>query len=271
MLELLTGPRNTGAHRNGRFTEPPAYQSFLNASFYLFFSSFWNLIPFSLPARPVSTLDGLHLIKFCTFLSQFRMGLTNPGQALGRSSLLSISLKLLTLSGIPPFSTNLLWLASLLALLVGLNLSFLIGALVWSFKITKTAPFESVEVFRKDPFLALNFSLSLMIFRPLCLLPSAALFTLTIWPFGPPYPRSPLRWRSHKELCFDWSTGMSIGVFLSIRANVRLPSQWIPTKLTASPTSSYSTTAFVLIPFQLCLGSSSTALFPFLNIRVYLR
>ena len=41
------------------------------------------------------------------FLSQsISDGLTNPGRALGRFSLLSISLKLLTLSGIPPFSTN---------------------------------------------------------------------------------------------------------------------------------------------------------------------
>ena len=87
----------------------------------------------------------------------FRMGLTNPGRALGRSCLLSIFLKLLTLSGIPPFSTNSFRLASLLALLVGLNLSFLIGALLWFFKITKVVAFESVEVFRKDPFLALYF------------------------------------------------------------------------------------------------------------------
>ena len=41
------------------------------------------------------------------------MGLTNPGWALGRSSLLSISPKFLTLSGIPPFSTNLFRLACL--------------------------------------------------------------------------------------------------------------------------------------------------------------
>ena len=68
--------------------------------------------------------SGLHSIKFCTFLSRFRMGLTNPGRALGRFYLLSISLKLLTLSGIPSFSTNSFRLASLLALLVGLNLSF---------------------------------------------------------------------------------------------------------------------------------------------------
>ena len=150
--------------------------------------------------------------------------------------LLSISPKLLTLHGIPPFSTNSFRLASLLALLVGLNFSFLIGALLWSFKITKVVPFESVEVFRNDPFSALYFSLSsLMIFRPLCLLPSAALITLTIWPFGPPPPRSPLWWRPHKELCFDWSADLSTAVFLSIRANVRPPSsQWIPTKLTSN-------------------------------------
>ena len=230
--------------------------------------SIWNLIPFFLPARPVSALDGLHLIKFCTFLSPFRMGLTNPGWALRRFSLLSISLKLLTLSGIPLFSTNLFWLASLLALLVGLNLFFLIGALLWSFKITKAVPFESVEVFHKDPFLALCFSLySLMIFWPLCFLLSAALFMLTIWPFGHLPPRSPLQWRPHKELCFDWSAGLSTGVFLSIRTNVRPPSsQWIPTKLTSSPTSSYLAPASVSIPLQLFLGSPLTALFPFLSM-----
>ena len=199
------------------------------------------------------------------------MGLTNPGRALGRSCQLSISLKLLILSGIPPFSTNSFRLVSLLALLVGFNLSFLTGALMWSFKITKAAPFKSVEVFRKDPFLALYFSLSsLMIFRLLCLLPSATLFTLTIRPFGPSPPRSPLEWRPHKELCFDWSAGLSTGVFLSIRANVRPPSsQWIPTKLTSSPTSSSSVPASVSIPLQLFLGSPSIAHFIFLNM--YLR
>ena len=47
----------------------------------------------------------------------------------------------------------------------------------------------------------------------LCLLLSTALFTLTIWPFGPLPPRSLLRWRPQKELCFDWSAGLSTGVF----------------------------------------------------------
>ena len=119
------------------------------------------------------------------------MGSTNPGRALGRSCLLSISPKLLTLTGIPPYSINSFRLASLLALLVGLDLSFLIGALVWFINITKAVSFESVEVFRKDPFLALYFSLSSsMITRLLSLLPSAVLFMLTIWPFGPPQPRT---------------------------------------------------------------------------------
>ena len=73
---------------------PPAYQSFLNASFYPVYSSFWNLIPFSHPARPVSALEGLNQIKFCSLLSPFRMGLTKPDRALGRCFLLLISPKL---------------------------------------------------------------------------------------------------------------------------------------------------------------------------------
>ena len=114
------------------------------------------------------------------------------------------------------------------------------------------------------------FSLFINDLPALCLLPSAALFTLTIWPFGPLPPRSLMRWRPHKELCFDWSAGLSTGVFLSIRANVRpRSSQWIPTKLTSSPTSSYSAPASVSIPLQLFVRSPSTALFPFLNM--YLR
>ena len=213
---------------------------------------------------PVSALDGL-------LLSPLRMCLTNPGRDLGRSSLLLISQTFLTLSGILPFSINLFRLASFLALLVRLNLSFLIGAIAWFFKITKVAPFESVEVFRKDPFLALYPSLfSSMIFLLLCLLPSAVLYLLMIWPFGLPSSRFPLRWRQFKELSFNWSADRSNGVFLSIRANVRSPSsQWIPTKLALSPSFSYSAPASVSIPLQLFLGSTSTTLFSFLNM--YLR
>ena len=211
------------------------------------------------PSR--STLDQI------LYLSQSILdGLNKPRP--GFRKILSIIdfLKFLTLSGIPPFFINSFRLASLLALLVGLNLSFLIGALAWFIKITKVVPFESVEVFRKDPFLALFFSRFMNDLLASLPLRSAALFTLTIWPFGPPPPRSLLRWRPHKELCFDWSAVLSTGVFLSIRANVRSPSsQWIPTKLT----SSYLAPASVSIPLQLFLGSPSTALFPFLSM--YLR
>ena len=77
-------------------------------------------------------------------------------------------------AGIPPFSINSFRLAFLFVLLVGLHLFFLINALAWFIKITKVVPFESVEVFCKDPFLVLYFSLSSsMIFLFFCLLPSA--------------------------------------------------------------------------------------------------
>ena len=116
----------------------------------------------------------------------------------------------LILTGLPPCFAR--WTQSFLS----------DGALVWFFKITKAAPSESVEVFHKDPFLALYFPLfSLMISLLLYLSLSVALFLLTIWPFGPPPPRPQLWWRPHKELYFDWSAGPSTGVFLSIRANVR--------------------------------------------------
>ena len=121
------------------------------------------------------------------------------------------------------------------------------------YQITKITLFQSVEGFRKNPFLALYFSLfSSMLFLLLCLLPSATLFVLTIWPFGPPLPRSLLRWRQHRGLCFDWSAGRSTGVFLSIRGNVKLLSpQLIPIKLTSNPTSSYTSSASVSIPLRL--------------------
>ena len=186
------------------------------------------------------------------------MGLTNPGRALRRSCLLSIFLKLLTLSSILPFSTNSFRLASLLALLVGLNLFFLTGALVWFIKITKVVLCESVEVFHKDPFLALYFSpSSSMIFLLLCLLPSAALYAddLAIWSSSPSVP---LAVEATQGTLSNWSAG----VFLSIEQMWGLFLPIGPTKLT----SSYSTPASVSIQLQLFLGSLSTAFFAFLNV-----
>ena len=129
------------------------------------------------------------------------MDLTNPGRTLRRSFLLLISQKLSTLSGILLFSTNSFRLAFLLALLVGLNLSFVMSVLVWFIKITKFIPIESIEVFHKYLLLSQYFYLYLpMISQFLCLLPPTAPFMLMIWPFGSPAPRSSLLWRPHKEL-----------------------------------------------------------------------
>ena len=86
---------------------------------------------------------------------------------------------------------------------------------------------------------------------------------LAIWSSSP-HPL--LRWRPHKELCFDWSAGLSTGVFFSIRANVRPPCfQWMPTRLTSSLTFFCTTPASVSTKLKLFLGSPLTALFPFLN------
>ena len=87
---------------------------------------------------------------------------------------------------------------------------------------------------------------------------------LAIRSFSP----SALMWRRpHKKLSFDWSADVSTGVFLSIWENVRPPfSQCIPTKLTSSPTSSYSAPTSVSTQLQPLLGSPLTTLFPFLNM-----
>ena len=123
------------------------------------------------------------------FLSPFCTCFSNPSRALGQVLLLSTSLKCSTVSEILLFSMNLFQLASFLALLVGLNFSLPTEALEWFFKMIKAAHFESIEVFSKNLFLALYFSLfSLMIFLRLYLLPLVALFMLKIWPSGPPPP-----------------------------------------------------------------------------------
>ena len=180
---------------------PTGSPSFFYASCYLIYFSFWSLIPFSLPARPVSSPNGLFLIKFFIFLSPFWMGLTNPWRDLGRFSLQSTSPKLSTLSDISPFSTNLFWLASLLASLVGLNLSFVIGALAWFIKSQKS--FLSSPLSASREFALGSDLFSLFINDILASLPSSVscFFMLTIWPFGPPpSPRFLLRWRPCKKL-----------------------------------------------------------------------
>ena len=132
-------------------------QSFLNTSHYLVYSSFWNLIPLFSP-RQAGFRPGRSTLDQILLLSQSISDGFNKPRSGSRTILFSIDFsKAFDSVWHSPFSINSFRLASLFALLVGLNLFFLTGALVWSFKITKVVPFESVEVFRKDPFLVLSF------------------------------------------------------------------------------------------------------------------
>ena len=144
------------------------------------------------------------------------MDLTNPSLAWRQFLLLLIFSKLSTLAGLPYCFAR--WT----------QFFSLPGVLAWFFKATKFVPFGSVEVFRKDPFLALYFSLFLpIIFLLFCLFPSAALFMQMTSFFVSSPPRYLLPHRPLKELWFDWCTGLSTDVFLSILENVRLLSlQW---------------------------------------------
>ena len=75
-----------------------------------------------------------------------------------------------------------------LALLVGLNLSFLIGMLAWCISITNVVSFESIKVFCKDSFLALHFSLfinDLPASLPSSILCSLCADNLAIWSSSP--------------------------------------------------------------------------------------
>ena len=207
-------------------------------------STLLEFIPFSLTARPVSALDGLLSIKFCSFLCSFRIGLTSPMWVLGRFLLRLTSRKLSTLSGIPPFSTNSFWLASLLALLVGLNLSFLIGARVVyqihksrSFRIRRGVPQGSVfgpVLF----FLFINDLLASTTSSVMCSL--YADYLVIIWFSSSSIPaaaeatqRTLIRLDRRTEY---WRLPLNPSKY-------EVSSLWISTKLISNPTSSNSTSA----------------------------
>ena len=211
-----------------------------------------------------STLDQI------LYLSQSISDGFNKPRPGSRTTLSTIDfLKAFTLSGILPFSTNSFRLASLLALLVRLNLSFLIGVLVWSIKITKVVAFKSVEVFRKDPFLALYFSL----FNndlPASLPSSVSCFLyaddLAIWSFSRSVPTSV---EATQEALFRLERWSEYWCLPLNRSKCESSFSVDPHRLTSNPTSTYSAPSSVSIPLQLFLCSPSTAIFTFLSM--YLR
>ena len=84
---------------------------------------------------------------------------------------------------------------------------------------------------------------------------------LTIWSSSPSVPTAVKATQRALIPMEHWSE------YWCLPLNPRPPSfHWIPTKLTSSPTSTYSAPASVSIPLQPLLGSPSTALFPFLNM-----
>ena len=192
------------------------------------------------------------------------MGSTNLDRTFGRFLLPSTSPKLLTLFGILPFSTNSFWLASLLALLVGLNLSFLMGVLAWFIKIPKVVPFESVDMFRKDPALFSFFINDLPASLPSSVSCSFYADDLAIWSSSPSVPTAVEatqgalfrleRWSEH--LCFPLNPRKCEASFFSVD----------PHQANLQPNLLYSAPASVSIQPQLFLGSPSTAIFPFLNM-----
>ena len=156
MGKLLDSP---GSFRPISFS-PPASQSFLTTSFYCFYF-FCGIWPHSLsppsrfPSRTVYSRS--NSAPFYFILDGFNK--PKPGS---RTILATIYFsRAFDSVWCPAFFHKLISAGLFFTLLVGLNLSFLIGALAWFIKITKATPFESVEVFRKDPFLALFFSPSL--------------------------------------------------------------------------------------------------------------
>ena len=194
------------------------------------------------------------------------MGLTNPGRALERSSLLSTALKLLTLSGIPPFSTNLFRLASpsYFARWTQSFHSDRLACVVYQnhksrcFQVRRGVPQGSVL----GPVLFSLFVNDLPVSLPSSVSCSPYADDLAIWSSSPSVPTAVEatqgalfrleRWSEY--WCLPLNPSKCEAFFFSVD----------PTKLT-----SYSAPASVLIPLQLFSGSPSTALFPFLGM--YLR
>ena len=208
-------------------------------------------------------MNGLHLIKFCSFLSPFRMGLTNPVRALGRSSLLSISLK--------RFMS--VWHTALFHKLISASLFPCFARWTQSF-LSARRPCVVYQNHKSRSFRVCRGVSQGSVLGPV-------LFYLFINTLLASLPSSVSCSLYADDLAIRSSPSILTAVEAIQRAlfrSKRWSEYWclslnprgsVPTKPTFSPISSYSTPASVSIQLQLFFGSSSTALFRFLNM--YLR
>ena len=200
------------------------------------------------------------------------MGLTNPSRALGRSCLLLIFLKLLTLSGVPPFSTNLFRLASLLARWTQSFLSNRRACVVYqnhkirSFRVRRGVPQGSVlgpvlfSLFINDLPASLPSSVSCSLYADDLAICSSSPSVLTAVEATQGALFRLERWSEY--WCLPLNPSKCEASFFSVdphQANLLL----------FGPTSSYLAPSSISVTFQLFSGSPLTSLFPFLNM--YLR
>ena len=107
-----------------------------------------------------TSTQGRSILDQVLYLSQSILNGFNKPEPGSRAILSTTKFsKALTRKASRSFPQTLFKLAQRFASFDGLKSYFLTSALAWFIKITKVVPFESVEVFHKDPFLALFFSL----------------------------------------------------------------------------------------------------------------
>ena len=147
-------------HKMGKPLNSPASFRPISLTSCIFLSRLLFFLEFNsiLSSRQVSFHPGWSTLDQILYLSQFISDGFNKLKPGSRTILSTIDFsKAFDFVWHPALYHKSFRLASLLTLLIGINLSFPIATLAWFIKITKAVPFKYVQVFRKDPFLTRTF------------------------------------------------------------------------------------------------------------------